>query len=456
MNEAKNAVKGFVESYFLEQPSNLERASYFLQQMHIHAIAKPMLSGRKVNNQYIDYQSPSFWHACCAVLFRWMYERMLSNSNNRNIMVYRGQTNPWPIMPSLRRGTLPDNGIDYTREMTKVLEHFLIAKEENPINFFEVLDKNNGLNLLAQHHHFPTNFLDFTFHPMVALYFASMESDKGLTGNKNLDGNGVIFESTFNNFLALTENTKIKLDLTLLPPLYVPRIYQQQGFLLDCKEATNYHIAEIEQASERIFFPRDYPKIKGIEEVFSEDLMIKYLSNNYNEWNSEVAIWTETEWYGAHEGYKNIISILLNYIKTTKEQFQVEEVITLIKKENIEIKLPPKMNSKLQYQMDSQFQRASNLAEELSKAIKFLKDISFTRDSDKLKMHELILINYAKANPGLFKAIKELSSKFSILEFEHMPSELVMNPKIDSIVKDSLSDNQLSELNKLLPLRFGN
>ena len=455
INEAKMAVKGFVDAFFAERPSNLEKANYYMQHVHKHAIADPLPTGRVINNRHIDYISPSFWHACCAVIYRWVYTRMMSNSQDGGVLVYRGQANPYPILPSIRRGTLPDTGIDYTKEMTQVLKHFLLEADGVTNLFFETLDQRNGLKVMAQHHHFPTDFLDFTFNPLVALYFASKDSRKAQIVDNPLSGHGVIFESAFENFQFLTKKTSIKLDLSFLPPIHVPRIYQQQGFFLDCQAATNEEISEIELACERVFFPREYPGIQDIEDVFSENLMVTYLCNNYNGWHSEASIWSEREWYAAHDGYKEIISIYMDYIKNVGVGYQQKEALTIIRDAEIELKAPPKINSGLEYHFNNNtVTRAWSLIQDLSRVIKFVKDISFNRQQDRLVLNELVLTSYAKANPGIFKAINELAKKVSILEFESVPSELLGNEKIERFIKDSLSNELMYEIESVPPMGY--
>ena len=86
--------------------------------------------------------------------------------------------------------------------------------------------------------------------------------------------------------------------------------------------------------------------------------------------------------------------------------------------------------------------------------IKLIKDVTFYFESGELKMDELLLINYAKANPKLFEAILLLSEKFQILEFENLPPEFISNKEIKSIVNSSLSENQILELGRLPSLKY--
>ena len=338
-NEAKIAALGFLYNFYLNNPRDNEMVNHYIEQMSKFAKLTPIPTDKGDSIESNDFLSPSFWHACCAVLIKWISKRIRNSPQDGSINVYRGQTNSWPIMPSIRRGTLPNTNTDYLEELTNLLDFFLPDENETSDYLFSSIKSVKRKIALAQHHHFPTDLLDFSFNPVVSLYFASRKADNSIVNNNGLNSHGVIYESTFTSLKSLANRTDLEVDLTLLPPLHVPRIYQQQGFFLDCENASMNQLAEIEKVCKRIYFPREYPIIPDADDVFSETLLIMYLSRNYNEWNSQIFISFENEWYAAHEGYKGVMDLFIEYIHSSKDSFNLNQAVSDIN-EQLQYALP--------------------------------------------------------------------------------------------------------------------
>ena len=73
--------------------------------LHQFRDCEPLAGGRKVNGVSIDFVSPSFWHACCAVLYRWALSRS-TQSGHYGLLAYRGANES--LAPLANSLALPD------------------------------------------------------------------------------------------------------------------------------------------------------------------------------------------------------------------------------------------------------------------------------------------------------------------------------------------------------------
>lgn len=96
-------------------------------------------------------------------------------------IIYRGQNKDWDILPSLFRKSKGKN---------LRIEHELLRrlKLRKPILPSELEDSFDFL-IFAQQHSMPTRLLDWTYNPLIALWFACNKKEK----KKDFSGDGIIY-----------------------------------------------------------------------------------------------------------------------------------------------------------------------------------------------------------------------------------------------------------------------
>ena len=338
----------------------------------------------------------------------------------------------------------------------KAIQAYLLSEmheEPDPsYEFFPGFLSINGITAFAQHHEYPTNFIDFTFNPLVALYFASRKSDRASFTEEKMEGHGVIFECFFSNFDYLSKKNQLRLELGLVPPAHVPRLYQQQGFFIDCGDITNSTaVKEIELASERIYFPREYPVIKDSDNVFSEKFMIKHLGNEIDIFRSHQTNDMETKWYMAYQFYTSALELLIQYSEQNMRRFDIAEAVSLMKEKNKYSYPPWERYSK---SLSSKARQAINLADHLSKAALLIYNVAKVYGYNSSELDESLVKAYAAVNPALFCAIFEIASQVDLYNLRELAKAIGRVEGIKEIVADSLTDIQLKQLRKLPPIRY--
>lgn len=203
------------------------------------------------------------------------------------VCCYRGQTQDWPLIPSL--GRLKDrNFLDGLLEIEEeIVEKFTQYSypylENKSMSYFEYL-------IQAQHHGLPTRLLDFTSNPLIALYFAIEENISNTDGvvwgidefeqtkTPSINENKIIFYApTHINNRIINQNSifavfPIKRNTEEIAPLetYNLRIFQKIIIPSNVKESIKNELNFLGINKMSI-----YPGIEGIVQKIKEELILK-------------------------------------------------------------------------------------------------------------------------------------------------------------------------------------
>lgn len=412
---------------------------------------QPLEGGRVWKNQQLDFKAHSFWHACCAVLGKWITDRYATNRSEPVITAYRGQANAWPIKPSLWRTHYPEIGLN----AVDAIKDFLFNQNNSPLNpttnFFPGFFTEKGISAFAQHHEFPTSLIDFSFHPLVALYFSSRNC-KPEAINDTTKGLGVIYECNFNNFLAMEANLGIEAEMVMLPPSHVFRIYQQRGFFVNCGTVPDAQVTgEIEKACNKIFFPRTYPSIEGIDDLFSEAKMIQYLANELDPFKSRATGILQNDWYAAYDYYKSAVESLKHYCDANSGKFNKTEAIAIMKQSCSDYDEPLSLFNMFGA---SKFTQDSLLAESISNTALFIFEAITSTGRSGRVISGSLLKKYAQTNPVFFSALIEIARRAKIFKLPEIAETCMQVNGFKEIIKGSLSKEQMAFLRNITEMHY--
>jgi len=272
-----------------------EGAAAALRQVGLATLVESLPGSRASPSGHdLDLYAPSPWHALCAILFQDIRSRLHRGSFDAALAevrsnfggrpFYRGQARAWDIMPSAWRS--PEQAELSSRLVPKfsaaLHEHF--AAVPDPVTHLAGRpDLSHATVGLAQHYGLPTDMVDLTFHPLVAMCFAcgATSSPEVYPRDLHLDK---LLRCAVIYVIAAPALSTVARTMFEFPPTYSLRLYQQKGLFADFgpypgSKATHFldkYSAEwtwLQQNCQRIFFPRTYPVMEGADELRDNHLM---------------------------------------------------------------------------------------------------------------------------------------------------------------------------------------
>jgi hypothetical protein len=243
---------------------------------HVAAAVLPIDGSRQSpGNLPLDFLAPSVWHAACFLMATYLLPRItrtpfsddpeIFESFFGNASVYRGQARGWNIVPTAWRSVASVSELRHREILLELLESYMGPDDAIEFDLFGRVRSQAEADALAQHYGMPTNLVDFTFNPMVALSFACAETSTGSPGDldSRLSNCGVVY---FISFVKLCMAGTPKLAF---PPVQAERLFKQAGFFVDygARPTEIPAVLDYEQSwmwlqqnCARIFFPRNYPR----------------------------------------------------------------------------------------------------------------------------------------------------------------------------------------------------
>ncbi|EJV56055.1 hypothetical protein IEO_05556 [Bacillus wiedmannii] len=132
------------------------------------------------------------------------YIELFSNQNFKDYL-FRGEPTNYPetISSALRENTTSSSFIRMKKEFKKEVWHKLS------------IDERTHFTAFSQHHGIPTNLIDVTTSPLVALYFSCQHSKSHITNSDNETGFVYLFENTLVDITHVLEKFEDDNLLTL-------------------------------------------------------------------------------------------------------------------------------------------------------------------------------------------------------------------------------------------------
>jgi hypothetical protein len=306
------------------------------------------------------------------------------------------------------------------------------------------------MEAIAQHHEFPTNLIDFTFDPLVALYFASRKAPAADVAGCPA-GSGVIYGCLLANLCTAAGRNLFSARHDLLPPVHVGRIYQQRGVLIDCgKRASSTEsrsrAAELDSACVRHFFPRDYPTMPDAEEIFSSASMAYWMADEPSYWHTPQTEALQKEWYIAYDWYAKPLSALKDYCAQCDGSFESAEAV---REMTGSIAAAPAPWSGYLPAFESPASRAGRLAEYFGTAAKLVLDACRLYTGSRWELDQTTLQGFVDANPTFFAAMSEFVKRVDVLDVVRLKDLIDSSIRDRSPLRHALTEQQLDRLRTL-------
>jgi hypothetical protein len=241
-------------------------------------------------NAFRDLMAPSAWHAACYLILHDLASRYIKASFESDEafetneskasdevsfpfgrrLIYRGQSRPWHLMPTAWRSKpAPFPTGRAVRAMREYIAPFMTKDDCIMLNVVGRIENEDDVIAIAQHYEVPTNFLDFTFDPLVALFFSLGKNDSPAQPSDAPTDCAVIYAGNMHIFDMIGG---VKLHF---PPISARRLYRQSGLFLDFgeKEEGASEISIFEENCTRVFFPRTYPTTEEYEDFVEKALL---------------------------------------------------------------------------------------------------------------------------------------------------------------------------------------
>lgn len=291
---AKNCALALVHGTSLgewtERGLHLEHfATEAFRDVGLSKLTEPIANSRKsAEGNDLDLHADSAWHALCAVLYQELRSRLHRGSYNRAMTdidrsfggrpFYRGQARGWDIVPSAWRSQAhADLSTKLLTAFNRAIDEHLSVVPDPIAHSVGRAGYDHTSDGLAQHYGLPTNLIDLSFSPIVAMCFAcSTTASPPVVPRDTSDPR--LLDCAVIHIIAAPAFATVATPKFEFPPSYSKRLYQQKGLFANfgrypgvagLASLDDYSApwCWLQQNCQRIFFPREYPMISGADEL---------------------------------------------------------------------------------------------------------------------------------------------------------------------------------------------
>ena len=227
-----------------------------------------------------DHWATGPWHAACCLLFADIVgrsfpegppsDRRALEAVARRRLIYRGQARAWPVQPTGWRESFPTARA--LEAMHAFLAEFMGEDDDIELDLVGRFRSVKDVEGLAQHYGIPTSLVDFSFDPLVAVFFALSHASSSTAARVEPVDHAVVYYTNVYRVAALSQ-----FHLSF-PPIRAQRLYRQSGLFVDYgttpkDRSVDAEWAAIEQNCVRLFFPRSYP-VDPQSELFDASVLL--------------------------------------------------------------------------------------------------------------------------------------------------------------------------------------